>query len=361
MNPVSVKLDQANDRSYRIEFKALSEIGVFMREIGLNSTRCLVVSDENVAALYRSVVQESLESVGILPLWCVLPFGETTKSLAHLSTIYDVALHAKVDRTTPVLALGGGVIGDLTGFAAASLLRGVPFVQIPTTLMAQVDSSVGGKTGINHAAGKNLIGAFYQPRLVLCDFATLRSLPEREWHSGLAEVVKYAFIEDATLFDTLSTHWEAVLQRDFDTIAPIIRRSIEIKANVVSEDETEQGKRAHLNFGHTFGHAIEQVTQYKRLLHGEAVSLGMIAALHLSKALTPDFPLEMALNLAMRLPVSQSIHDLDVDTLIEAMQGDKKASGGKVRFVLLDKIGSAYVTNTPSEAQIREAWSAVLQ
>jgi 3-dehydroquinate synthase len=359
-HPVSVQLNKVTDRSYRIFFQGLSTLPALMQAHGLTGKRCFVVSDENVAALYRSTIHEALTQSGYEALWIVLPAGEPTKSLAHLGTIYDVALEAKVDRKTPIIALGGGVMGDLAGFAAASLLRGLPFIQIPTTLMSQVDSSVGGKTGINHPAGKNLIGAFHQPKFVLCDFDSLRSLPEREWHSGLAEVVKHALIEDAALFEELSANWDAILQRDFSVIAPIIRRSVEIKADVVSEDETEQGKRAHLNFGHTFAHAIEQVTGYKRFLHGEAVSLGMIAALHLSAAHTPNFPLEKALSLVNRLPVAASATDLSLSELMDAMKGDKKASGGNLRFVLLDKIGSAFVSSEPSESQIEAAWHFIL-
>jgi len=359
LDPIQLPLTSAKDRSYRIFFQGITDLPLLLKEHHLVGPKVGIVTDLNVEKLYRQNLEDALRLQGFEPHWLALPAGETTKSIKHLSAIYDHFL-GYLDRKTPLIALGGGVIGDLTGFAAASILRGVPFVQIPTTLMAQVDSSVGGKTGINHSVGKNLIGAFHQPNFVLCDFTTVQSLPIREWHAGLAEVVKHALITDQVLFNDLLSNWSEVLDRAPEKIAPIIRRSVAIKAEVVAQDETEQGIRAHLNFGHTFAHAIEQVTGYQVFLHGEAVTIGMVAALHVSKYKTPDFPLEKALELVKQLPVPVSAKGLDVQRLTEAMKADKKAQAGEIRLVLLSKIGEAYVTDqTPPEA-IKEAWAFAL-
>lgn len=357
--PLFLPLPTTIDRSYSIYFQHLTDLPHLMQVHGLKNPQLGIITDEHVEKIYRPKVQAALVANGYQPKWIVFPAGETTKSLTYLSAIYDHFL-GYADRKTPLVALGGGVIGDLTGFAAASILRGVPFIQVPTTLMAQVDSSIGGKTGINHLVGKNLIGAFHQPRFVLCDVDTVQSLPIREWHSGLAEVVKHALITDEALFDNLVLEWEAVLNRTPEVIAPLIRRSVEIKAKIVSKDETEQGIRAHLNFGHTFAHALEQVTAYKTFLHGEAVTIGMAAALHVSKYQNPEFPFEKALSLVKALPISAAIKDLEIAALIEAMKADKKAQSGNIRFVLLSKIGAAYVTQDVEQQAIQAAWKFAL-
>jgi 3-dehydroquinate synthase len=287
----------------------------------------------------------------------VLPPGEATKSAAHLAAVYDWALGLGIDRRTPVLALGGGVVGDLAGFAAATLLRGLPLVQLPTSLIAQVDSAIGGKTGINHAAGKNLIGAFHQPRLVLADPATLRTLPQREWTGGLAEVVKAALIADAAFFDWLESNWSGIVAREPEVVAPLVRRAAAIKAAIVAEDEREAGRRALLNFGHTFGHAIERAAGYGTFTHGEAVALGMRAALHLSHALRPDVSFRRADALVARIPVPDGLADLRTADLMQATRTDKKRRGDRIRYVVLREPGAAHVTADVPPGAVEAAWA----
>ncbi len=344
-------------RGYAIHVAALREVPRLMAEAGLRTGRCLVVTDTNVATLYQASLENALREAGWTPKTIALPPGEATKAPGPLQRIYDDALAWGIDRKTPVLALGGGVVGDLAGFAAATLLRGLPFAQLPTTLIAQVDSAIGGKTGINHAVGKNLVGAFHQPRLVCVDLATLSTLPSLEWTSGLAEVVKHAFIADVDFLDFLETNWPAVLARETGVVGEMVYRAAGIKAVVVSEDEREQGRRAILNFGHTFGHAIERVAGYGQFTHGEAVALGMRAALHLSHRLHPDLPLERAYRLARQLPVRNRLADLPEAALTQAMRFDKKVEAGTLRFVVLRRLGEAYVTSEASQADVEAAWA----
>jgi 3-dehydroquinate synthase len=329
---------------------------MLLREAGLRAGACLLVTDENVAHHYLAPLRERLAADGWRPRTHVLPPGEATKSADHLAALYDWALGGDLDRQTPVLALGGGVVGDLAGFAAATLLRGLPLVQLPTTLVAQADSAIGGKTGINHAAGKNLIGAFHQPRLVVADPATLQTLPEREWTSGLAEVVKAALIADAEFFDWLDARWEVVMARVPDAVATLVRRAAAIKADVVADDEREAGPRAHLNFGHTFGHAIERAAGYGTFTHGEAVALGMRAALHLSAALRPEAAFGRADALVARLPVPPGLGAIPTPELMAAAKTDKKKAAGRLRYIVLDAIGAARVTADVTDAQVEAAW-----
>ena len=280
--PVRVRLD--GGRSYAVRFRSLADVPALLVEAGLRVGRCLVVTDAHVAAHYRAPLAHALDAAGWTPRVVVLPPGEATKSDVHLRGLYDEALAWGLDRQTPVVALGGGVVGDLAGFAAATLLRGLPLVHLPTSLVAQVDSALGGKTGLNHATGKNLVGAFWQPRLVVTDTTTLATLPQREWTSGLAEVVKHALIADPDLAAFLEAHWaDLVLRRDDEAVAQMVRRAAAVKARIVSADEREAGRRALLNFGHTFGHAVEKVAGYGTFTHGEAVALGMRAATALSR------------------------------------------------------------------------------
>ena len=345
-------------RSYPVRFDALERLPERLREADLPAGRGLLVTDEHVAAHYRRPAEAALREAGWHIKTLVLPPGEATKSAAHLHTLYDEALAWGLDRQTPVLALGGGVVGDLAGFAAATLLRGLPLVQLPTSLIAQVDSALGGKTAINHAAGKNLIGAFYQPRLVLADVRTLQTLPEREWTSGLAEALKHALIADPALLSFLEENRAAVLARDADTVAALIPRAARVKAEIVSEDEREAGRRVVLNFGHTFGHAIERVAGYGAFTHGEAVALGMRAALHLSHHLHPEaIPLERLARLAGMVPVEKSLAALPTADLMRAMQADKKVLRGTVRFVVLRRPGAAYLTGEVPEAAVEAAWA----
>jgi len=353
--PLSVNLQDS--RSYRLFFRPIEEIPDLLKETGYTVGRCLVVTDEHVASNYLGVFERVLTGAGWSPRTIILPPGETTKSSEQLGRIYNSALQWGIDRKTPILALGGGVVGDLAGYAAATLLRGVPVVQIPTSLVAQIDSAIGGKTGINHPAGKNLIGAFHQPAFVCIDTRTLFTLPYREWTSGMAEMVKHALIADADLFDDLETDWTAVLDRQSDAVQRAVYRAAQIKTVVVSEDERETGKRAILNFGHTFGHAIERVAGYGTFTHGEAVALGMQAALYLSSRLNPDFPLDRAAGLVKRIPVPDGLNTLPVEALTDAMKTDKKVQAGTLRFVLLECIGRAYIAKGIAPELLEAAWN----
>jgi 3-dehydroquinate synthase len=305
-----------------------------------------IVTNVTVAPLYLDVLADGLKEhgVGVVPI--VLPDGEQYKNAATLNQIYDALLSNRCERKTTLIALGGGVIGDLTGFAAATYLRGVPFIQVPTTLLAQVDSSVGGKTGINHPLGKNMIGAFYQPRLVLADIATLDTLPDRELSAGIAEVIKYGLIRDAAFFGWLEGNMEKLLARDREALAYAVRRSCENKAEVVAADEREAGGRAALNLGHTFGHAIEAGLGYGNWLHGEAVAAGTVLAADLSRRLgwleEADVARIRALFARARLP--DTAPDLGAATYLELMSLDKKVEAGRIRFVLLRRIGEAVIT-----------------
>jgi len=298
---------------------------------------CLVVSNETVAPLYLDAVRRCLPGKDLHV--AVLPDGEEHKTLASIAAVIDALVAARANRDTTVIALGGGVVGDIAGFAAACYMRGVAFIQVPTTLLAQVDSSVGGKTGVNHPGGKNLIGAFHQPRLVLIDTGTLSTLPDRELSAGLAEVIKHAAIADRDYLDWLERNVPALLARDAAALAHAIARSCEIKAAVVSADETEKGQRALLNFGHTFGHAIENSLGYGEWLHGEAVAAGMVMAAELSGIAPAEQARLRRLLEAARLPVEPP--PVGSAKLRKAMQLDKKAAGRRLRFVLLDELGSA--------------------
>jgi 3-dehydroquinate synthase len=343
-------------RSYPIHFRSLADTPALMDEAGLSPGRCVLITDDHVAAHYRTPLRTALERAGWSPHDIVVPAGESTKSATHLQMIYDEALRVGMDRSTPILALGGGVVGDLAGFAAATLLRGVPLVHLPTSLIAQVDSSIGGKTGINHAAGKNLIGSFYQPDLVVTDVRTVDTLPQREWTSGMAEVVKHALIAAPDFVDFLETHISDLLLRRTDAVADMVRRAARIKIDVVAEDEHEQGRRAILNFGHTFGHAIEREAGYGVFTHGEAIAVGMRAALYLSHRLHPSLDFDRADALVCTLPVEGDPQPLPLAALQKAMQHDKKNKGDTVRFVVLDRIGHAHVTASPSQDDLAQAW-----
>ena len=313
--------------------------------------RAMVVTDERVAPLH---LERALAGFGDVPVsHLVLPEGEAHKNLGTLERIYAALLAERFDRGGTVVALGGGVVGDMAGFAAASYQRGVDFVQLPTTLLAQVDSSVGGKTGVNHPLGKNMIGAFHQPVAVVADTDTLDTLADRELSAGLAEVVKYGLIADAAFLGWLEGNVEALLARDPAALAHAIRRSCEIKAAIVEEDEREHGRRALLNLGHTFGHAIEAALGYGRWLHGEAVAAGTVMALDLSvRAGLADAALaERAVRLLerARLPLAPP-PEIAPETFLDYMGRDKKASAGKLRFVLVDGVGSARVAgDVPAE------------
>jgi 3-dehydroquinate synthase len=281
----------------------------------------------------------------------VLPDGEEEKNAENLMAIFTALLEKKCDRKITLLALGGGVIGDMTGFAAATYMRGVPFVQVPTTLLAQVDSSVGGKTAINHPLGKNMIGAFYQPQLVLADTATLATLPDRELSAGLAEVIKHGAIIDAAFFNWLEENIHLLRARDAGALAHAIRRSCEIKAEVVRQDERESGLRAILNFGHTFGHAIEAGLGYGEWLHGEAVGCGMVMAADLSVRMGYLSPAEQArlVTLVKAAGLPTTAPNLGESRWLDLMEVDKKNEGGQIKFILLKPLGSTIITAAPAD------------
>jgi 3-dehydroquinate synthase len=303
-----------------------------------------VVTNTTVAALYLEKLRTALGGRRIAE--CVLPDGEQFKTLATLGRVLDSWVDAKLNRDATIVALGGGVVGDIAGFAAACYQRGIGYLQVPTTLLAQVDSSVGGKTGVNHPGGKNLIGAFYQPLAVIADTDTLASLPDRELRAGLAEVIKYGCIWDPLLFDWLELNIDNLTQRDPEALAYAIRRSCEIKATVVALDERESNVRAVLNFGHTFGHAIESATHYETYLHGEAVGLGMLMAARLSQRLgwIDTRELERIRDLLMRSGLPTHAPRIGAARAFELMRMDKKVLAGSVRLVLLERLGQAVVT-----------------
>ena len=351
------------DRSYTIAIGA-DLLGHPATFAGLpQAAAALVVSNTTVAPLYAAALQAALAPHYRAVHLVVLPDGEEFKSWQTLNLIFDALLENGCDRKTVLFALGGGVVGDMTGFAAASYMRGVPFVQVPTTLLAQVDSSVGGKTGINHPLGKNMVGAFYQPQLVVCDLATLKTLPAREVSAGLAEVIKYGPIADMAFLDWIEFNLGALRACEVAALAQAVRRSCEIKAHVVSQDEREGGLRAILNFGHTFGHAIEAGLGYGQWLHGEAVGCGMVMAAQLSQRLglvEAAFVARLTrLIHAAGLPtVGPLLHAQDnAGRYLELMQVDKKAEGGAIRFVLIDGPGRACVRGAP-EALVRQVIDA---
>ena len=348
---ITVNVD-LGERSYPIRIGAdlIGRTDLFAPHIA--GTSVTIVTNETVEPLYGDAMRAALAPLGKQVSTVVLPDGEAFKNWETLNRIFDALLGARADRKTTLVALGGGVIGDMTGFAAACYMRGVPFIQVPTTLLSQVDSSVGGKTGINHPLGKNMIGAFYQPQAVIADIGTLRTLPERELAAGLAEIIKTAAIADAEFFEWLEQNIEALNRRDPAALVHAVKRSCEVKASVVAADEREGGLRAILNFGHTFGHAIEAGLGYGQWLHGEAVGCGMVMAAdlsvrlgHLDEAVRRRL---VALIGAAKLPTrSPALGDA---RYIELMQVDKKTEAGTIKFILLKALGETLITDVPEPA-----------
>jgi 3-dehydroquinate synthase len=332
------------ERSYRILVAGglLARLGAECARLKLGR-RCAVITDARVGPLHATAAMESLKAAGFEPLLVTVPAGETAKALKVVASCYDAFAKARLERKSFVVALGGGVVGDLAGFVAATYLRGIPFVQVPTTLLAQVDSSVGGKVGVNLPAGKNLIGAFHQPRLVLCDLDVLGTLPEREFRSGFGEIIKYGIIYDAALFRRLERSMDRLLARDPAELAAVVARCCAIKADVVGQDETESGLRAILNYGHTIGHGLEAISSYGKYLHGEAISIGQVAASHLSARHLgmPERDVQRVRLLFGRagLPVSVKLGATQRKALFAAMRLDKKVSGGEIKFVLARSVG----------------------
>jgi 3-dehydroquinate synthase len=312
----------------------------------------LIVTNTTVARLYLAKLTDSLAPRRVAE--CILPEGEQHKTLQTAGWVFDALVAKKMNRDATVLALGGGVVGDIAGFAAACYQRGIGYVQIPTTLLAQVDSSVGGKTGVNHAGGKNLIGAFYQPLSVIADTDTLATLPDRELRAGLAEVIKYGCVWDPLLFDWLDNNMDELLARDVDALTYAIGRSCEIKATVVAKDEREQNLRAILNFGHTFGHAIEAATAYETYLHGEAVGVGMLIAASLSHrlGLIDEEIKNRVRDILCRAGLPIEAPRIGAARALELMQMDKKVLAGSMRLVLLEKLGRAIVTGSYSQTAL---------
>ncbi|PUA99022.1 MULTISPECIES: 3-dehydroquinate synthase [unclassified Acidovorax] len=357
-----VKID-LGDRAYQIQIGNDVDIAQSLASANVRAKIAVVVTNVIVAKLHLdrvvAVLGEVFDKVHVIEL----PDGESFKTWNSLDQIFTSLLSWECDRKTVLFALGGGVIGDLTGFAAATYMRGVPFVQLPTTLLAQVDSSVGGKTAINHPLGKNMIGAFYQPQLVVCDLSTLNTLPAGELSAGLAEVIKYGPIADAEFMAWLERNLDSVLSREPNALAYVVQRSCEIKAWVVSQDEKEFGLRAILNFGHTFGHAIEAGMGYGVWLHGEGVAAGMVMAAELSRRLglvDADFVQRLtALIRRAGLPIKGAVIDANDNAgrYLELMRVDKKAEGGEIRFVLIDGLGKAIVRTAP-DALVREVIDA---
>ncbi len=349
----TVKVELA-ERSYPIFIGSnlLADKDLISRH--LPQHRAAIVTDSVVAPLYLDAFAGALNDAGVEVIRMVIPAGEQHKDWQTLGSVFDSLIAHRCERKTALIALGGGVIGDLTGFAAATYLRGVPFIQIPTTLLAQVDSSVGGKTAVNHPRGKNLIGAFYQPLAVIADTATLATLPQREIGAGLAEVIKYGLIRDPAFFSWLEANIDALTRRDDDALGYAIQRSCENKAEVVAADEREEtGIRAQLNLGHTFGHAIEVGTGYGSWLHGEAVAAGMVIAARVSRhmGLMGDDEVTRIVTLLKRAHLPVVAPDLGVDHYLDLMGLDKKVEGGKIRFILLRAIGSAFITaEVPQDA-----------
>jgi 3-dehydroquinate synthase len=332
-----------------IQTQGLQQLGQHCQQLKLGK-KIVVVSNPMIFKHYGQTVIESLATAGFAVTTCLLPAGERYKTLNSIQKIYDVAVGQRLERSSTLLALGGGVIGDMTGFAASSWLRGINFIQAPTTLLAMVDASIGGKTGVNHPQGKNLIGAFYQPRLVMIDPEVLKSLPSREWRAGMAEVIKYGIIWDPELFQMLeqASNLSQLSQVSPALLAEILHRSAQAKVDVVSQDEKEGGIRAILNYGHTIGHAIESLTGYKVFNHGEAVAIGMVAAGQLAaqaqlwtpaEATRQDTVISKA-GLPTRLPTG-----IDIAAIVSALSLDKKVQSGQVRFVMPTKIGAAIVTD----------------
>lgn len=349
---------ELGSRSYlvRVGRGILPEIGALTRQLCPAPTAA-VITDSNVGPLYAGPVVASLERAGYGVRLVTVPAGDASKSLAQAAMLYDEMAAGRIERASPLIALGGGMVGDLTGFVAATWLRGVPFIQCPTTVEADVDASVGGKTGVNHPAGKNMVGAFYQPRLVLMDVGTLDTLDDRDFRAGLAESVKHGAIRDAEFFAWHERNADRILAREPEIVTELLARNVRIKAEVVSCDEREAGLRAILNFGHTIGHAVESLLRYE-WRHGECVAVGMVAAARLAarRSLMAPGDLERLVSLLRRLGLPTKVPDhLDMARIVDLTRLDKKVSAGKVRFVLVTDFGRTTVVDDVTPEEIRAA------
>ena len=360
MRTLSVNL---GSRSYPIHIGAgLCTQAALIPETLLRG-KAVVITNQTVAPLYLDAVLAALRTRGAECIPIVLPDGEAYKSWETLNKIFDALLSHRCERKMPLIALGGGVIGDLTGFAAATYQRGVPFIQIPTTLLSQVDSAVGGKTAVNHPLGKNMIGAFYQPQVVIADMDTLRTLPSRELAAGLAEVIKYGFIRDPEFLDWLENNIDRLNALEPEALAFAVERSCQNKADVVAKDERETGDRALLNFGHTFGHAVEAGMGYGAWLHGEAVAAGMVMAARFSEKLgfIGKADVQRIVDILVRAKLPVAAPELGAERYLDLMGHDKKVEGGKIKFILLKKPGEAFICNQYDAAALNAVLSTPMQ
>lgn len=355
MNKVRVML---GSRSYDIciGYNILNELKDYLLGHSLGR-KVAIVTNPKIRRLYGEDIYQQLKGADFLPMVIELLAGERYKTLKSVSKIYDILIKEKFERNSSIIALGGGVIGDIAGFVAATYLRGVPYIQVPTSLVAQVDSSVGGKTGVNHTLGKNLIGAFYQPVLVWIDAGVLKTLPRRELISGMAEVVKYGVISDEGFFSFIEENYKKILSLEQESLIQMVERSCEIKAMVVSADEREKGLRAILNFGHTIGHAIETITDYKMFRHGEAVAMGMVCAARLASVMgICDQEVYKRIGILCRLVgLRTSLPRVEFETLWDILHRDKKVTNGKVRFVLPVRLGEVKIIEDVDRSMLQEA------
>ncbi|MBI4686454.1 MAG: 3-dehydroquinate synthase [Nitrospirae bacterium] len=354
---------ELKERSYKILIgrKTLKAIGIRLKEF--RPSKVALVSNTTVYPIYKEIISEAMDEYGVTPEVFLIPDGEGYKDSLWAFYLYGELLRNRFDRDSLLIAFGGGVVGDITGFVASTYMRGIRCIQVPTTLLSQVDSSVGGKTGINHPLGKNMIGTFYQPSMVLIDVDTLKTLPRREFNAGIAEIIKYGVIYDEELFKFLERNRDAVLTLDPLSLTHIIKRSCEIKADVVSQDEREAGLRAILNFGHTVGHAIETVTGYTRFLHGEAIAIGMCAASDIAVRMGIFSKAEAGRikNLIGLYGLPSSMpQDIKTADIINAMEIDKKVKAGRLRFVLPEKIGKVMIEDGVERELIKEVLQAAL-
>ena len=327
---------------------------IFSQVNNFTANKNLIITDENV---FKNCANDFIKNLNCNFEIVTIPAGESSKNLREAEKLYTKAIEIGLDRKSLIIALGGGVVGDLSGFVAATFMRGINFIQVPTTLLAQVDSSVGGKTAVNHALGKNLIGAFYQPKAVFIDLNTLKTLPQREYISGLGEVVKYGVIADENFFTYLENNIDKILDRDISVMQKIIQRSCEIKADVVGKDEKESNLRRILNFGHTIAHVIEEETDYKKFLHGEAVAIGMLGAAFISNKLDKisNIEVDRLKNLLERLQLPAYCENLDIDKMYKAAFRDKKTVGGKINWVLMKNFGAVEILDNVPENIVKSA------
>ncbi len=343
-----------------IDRGAIAQLPIVLKELGATGS-VAVCTDTNVGNEYGDMIVSSVREAGVQPVMCMTPAGEQSKRLANVESFIGRFLEAGLDRGSVVVAFGGGVVGDMAAFAAAIYMRGIRFVQVPTTVVAQVDSSVGGKTGVNHALAKNIMGSFHQPSAVIVDLDFLSSLPPRELQAGLAEVIKHGIIADEALFAYMESNADKILAGDVEAMRYPVQRSCEIKAAIVAEDEREHGVRANLNYGHTFGHGIEAASKYTKFLHGEAIALGMRAAAGLARDLgLVDSAFEERHNACLsKYELPERWPGMPVDDVVSAMRRDKKSRAGKMQFVVADAMGHVIHRTDIDEAQVRKALERV--